>query len=265
MKFRYLIFFLIFSNYLFAQKQNDSCCISICNIINTSIDYFNFPKRFEKSDWLTIAGVASFTAFSTIFDKDIQNFSQKNSNRNSFLDKIFKIDDWYGTEKGIIGIVGVTYLSGLIFDSDKTKKDAIMIGEAALLSSAATHIFKRIIGRGRPYSTDDQNKFIGPDLFNSDNHSMPSGHTACVFAMSTVIAGLTDNNFIKVLSYLPAFGTAYARIYHNQHWFSDVVLGAGIGYFTGSFILNRQNNKDKVSISLLNDDTSIMLSLRILF
>ena len=29
-----------------------------------------------------------------------------------------------------------------------------------------------------------------------------------------------------------------ARVYNNQHWFSDVFLGSAIGYFTGVYIVN---------------------------
>jgi hypothetical protein len=39
-----------------------------------------------------------------------------------------------------------------------------------------------------------------------------------------------------------------ARIYNDQHWLSDVILGAAIGYFVGEFISNHSTNKkeDKV-------------------
>ena len=67
---------------------------------------------------------------------------------------------------------------------------------------------------------------------SSDRYSFPSGHTAEAFVSAeflhleyrgrvhwTVIAG----------GYAVAVGTAYLRMYHNKHWLSDVVAGAGIG------------------------------------
>ncbi len=67
---------------------------------------------------------------------------------------------------------------------------------------------------------------------SSDRYSFPSGHTAEAFVSAeflhleyrgrvhwTVIAG----------GYAVGIGTAYLRMYHNKHWLSDVVAGAGIG------------------------------------
>ena len=67
---------------------------------------------------------------------------------------------------------------------------------------------------------------------SSDRYSFPSGHTAEAFVSAeflhleyrgrvhwSVIAG----------GYAVGVGTAYLRMYHNKHWLSDVVAGAGIG------------------------------------
>jgi membrane-associated phospholipid phosphatase len=263
MKFKFIIFFFLASNLLYSQNLTDTCISIAKDVYNTTIDYYNFPHRFEKSDYLTAAGVVSITAAATLLDKEIRNFSQNPAHRSNFFDNIMEVDDWYGTEKGIFGIAGLTFLYGAVFHSEKTLKSAIMMGEAAGLATITTHIFKRIIGRERPYATKNQYIFKGLQIMDADFHSLPSGHTTCAFALSTVIAGLTDNDLLKVLAYIPAFATGYARVYHNMHWFSDAVLGGGIGYFTGRFILERNNLKDKVSVSVKQEDDSLMLSFKI--
>nr|MDA3861232.1 phosphatase PAP2 family protein [Melioribacteraceae bacterium] len=69
----------------------------------------------------------------------------------------------------------------------------------------------------------------------------------------------TDNNYLKILAFLPAFLTATSRVYQNHHWASDVFLGAFIGYFTAKYItdLHKQNevsptitNTPLISLSL---------------
>jgi hypothetical protein len=37
--------------------------------------------------------------------------------------------------------------------------------------------------------------------------------------------------------------TGYQRIYDDKHWFSDVFVGATIGYFIGNNIVNSEENR----------------------
>jgi membrane-associated phospholipid phosphatase len=65
----------------------------------------------------------------------------------------------------------------------------------------------------------------------SDRYSFPSGHTANAFAeaefMSQELSG--NSPLYGVLGYAFATTTGVFRIYHQDHWFSDVVAGAGLG------------------------------------
>jgi hypothetical protein len=39
--------------------------------------------------------------------------------------------------------------------------------------------------------------------------------------------------------------TGYQRIYDNKHWFSDVFVGAAIGYLIGNSIVDSEENRNK--------------------
>jgi membrane-associated phospholipid phosphatase len=80
--------------------------------------------------------------------------------------------------------------------------------------------------------------------FQEANVSFPSGHTATAFAISTVLANRIDNPIATVALYGLAGFTGYQRIYDNKHWFSDVFVGAAIGYFIGSSIVNSEENRE---------------------
>lgn len=66
----------------------------------------------------------------------------------------------------------------------------------------------------------------------SNNHSFPSGHTATAFMCATMMHreyGLTRSPWYSVGAYTIATATGIGRMLNNMHWFSDVMVGAGIG------------------------------------
>ncbi|WP_121810241.1 phosphatase PAP2 family protein [Mucilaginibacter kameinonensis] len=70
---------------------------------------------------------------------------------------------------------------------------------------------------------------LRPD--NSDYNSFPSGHTGNAFAGAEFMSQeLGDNSAAySVIGYAFATTTGVFRIYHKDHWFSDVIAGAGFG------------------------------------
>lgn len=66
-----------------------------------------------------------------------------------------------------------------------------------------------------------------PKCFNS----FPSGHTATAF-MGAELVRLEygdDSPWIAVAAYAVATGTGIMRVWNEQHWFTDVLAGAGMG------------------------------------
>ena len=73
---------------------------------------------------------------------------------------------------------------------------------------------------------------------------------AVAFAVSTVMADYSDNLFWKSFWYGGAGLVALSRVYHNQHWVSDVFLGGAIGFFVGNFINDYGEKHSKVLSNL---------------
>ncbi|WP_207532566.1 phosphatase PAP2 family protein [Desertivirga arenae] len=85
------------------------------------------------------------------------------------------------------------------------------------IMSKTVHKLKTASGRLRPDG--------------SNNRSFPSGHTATAFSTAEFmrLEYKDASPIYGIAAYTIAATTGALRLYHNVHWFSDVVAGAGIG------------------------------------
>lgn len=235
---KYFLFFFTFT-VLEIFAQTDSIFISDINdALQLSGQYYTVPLHYDSKDWITFSSVVGFTAIATLADKELKNYSQKH--RSDIANNIYNIDKYYRLDYAI-GSMILIYGYGLIAEDNRTRKLAVKLAEATALASSITLVSKITIGRARPFldkSVYYSNSFNIKDEFNS----FPSEHTTLAFAYSTVMANEVDNVFWKIGWYSAAGLVGYARIYHNQHWFSDVLMGAAIGYFSGEFVSDHNEN-----------------------
>jgi membrane-associated phospholipid phosphatase len=142
----------------------------------------------------------------------------------------------------LIGPVVMVYGLNLIGVSGKNT----FIDRTALLALTGGYagisgfILKHITHRLRPNGTD----YL----------SFPSGHTTAAFAGAEFFAQEYSSRspVYTVVAYSFAFTTGIFRLYNRDHWFSDVVAGAGFGilstklaYLTYPYIRNWLTHKDK--------------------
>jgi hypothetical protein len=73
---------------------------------------------------------------------------------------------------------------------------------------------------------------------STDNYSFASGHTAEAFVSAEFFHQEYKGRLhwtATAGAYAVAVGVGYLRMYHNKHWLSDVVAGAGIGMASTRF------------------------------
>jgi hypothetical protein len=89
---------------------------------------------------------------------------------------------------------------------------------------------------------------------NSDYLSFPSGHTGLAFLGAEFLAQeySSKSPVYTVIGYTFAVTTGIFRMYNRDHWFSDVVAGAGFGilstkaaYLVYPYLRNKLTHKDK--------------------
>jgi len=142
---------------------------------------------------------------------------------------------------GALIVAGGLYGAGLATDDRTLAGIGLHTGEAIVIANAITYAGKVLIGRARPHlDTDDPFDF---GLFrgwgNDDFRAFPSGHTTSAFAAAAaltteVVAHEPDAGaWVGVVLYGAAALVGVSRLYHNEHWASDVLAGAAVGSFGG--------------------------------
>lgn len=145
-------------------------------------------------------------------------------------------------------IIGTSmYVAGRLAHS-RWMADVGLHGEEALLAGdVVTTAIKWTAGRGRPFAEGDTNphdfKLLRGIRKGRDYSSFPSGHALAAFSAAAAVTNETAHWwkqgewFVGPVLYAGATAVALSRLYNNQHWASDVILGAGIGIFAGNKIV----------------------------
>lgn len=195
------------------------------------------PVRWNQTQWAVAFGVSSLTIGLITQDLAIQKFAQRN--QTVLLDNVSKyvLEPW-GSGLYTIPAMGIMYGVSFAIHDKKARMTAIKGVEAFAYAAIAAQILKQIFHRQRPYQGDPANPYMweGP-IGPLDYTSFPSGHSTAVFAVATVIASAYKKTvWVPVLCYSLASLTALSRIYDNDHWMSDVVMGSAIGLAIGQTV-----------------------------
>jgi hypothetical protein len=142
---------------------------------------------------------------------------------------------WSNVGLGLeIGSAALTYGLGCgkrrSYLRDSGFKALAAMGAAGTVDLALKLTFDRQF----PYTPGSTGKFWG------GGRSFPSGHSAASFAFAAVIAHRYPNKrWVKWTAYALATGVALSRYPAKKHYPSDIVMGATLGYMTGTYLAER--------------------------
>lgn len=145
-------------------------------------------------------------------------------------DGFTELANFLGDGRGLLPLIGGIYLLG----DDEDKETARLALAAFVNAAAVTHGVKMLTGRERPAISGDRAVFHGPST-DSRFMSFPSGHTSVAFAVATVLASRDPKN--DWLYYGLAAAVGWARVRKSAHFPSDVLVGAGIGIYSGNNVV----------------------------
>lgn len=238
--FTSIIFIIFQTSDLFSQVNEDKRG-DFKSFFEVGRDLFSSPRHFTTDDWLVAGAVLGTTAAAIPLDESIRGFAL--TNQMPLLENIAEMDRYYHIESMVIATAAI-YIYGSAADEINAKNLGVRLTEAVVYSGIITLAAKIIIGRGRPSLGKSSTEF-SPLNIDWDYSSLPSAHTTLSFAYSTVMSAEFNNFIWKFGWYTAAALVGAARIYHNDHWFSDVVLGAAIGYLVGDFVNRHKSNNNQ--------------------
>jgi membrane-associated phospholipid phosphatase len=117
----------------------------------------------------------------------------------------------------------------------------LLIVKSELLNGVLTYSLKYLAHEERPYSY--QSGLDGVPLVEREQNkqaflSMPSGHTSEAFVAATIVNKeyRYRNPWIGISAYALAATVGVFRMINDQHWESDVFVGAGVGVLSANIV-----------------------------
>jgi membrane-associated phospholipid phosphatase len=156
------------------------------------------------------------------------------------------------TETVLMITGGTVYGIARLRHDDGTADVALHTTESVLSAALFIQVVRGALGRARPYVIDDagEKKDVDPyDFepfhgFTSFNYrSFPSMHAMASFAVATALSeemrvrDTPNRRVISPVLYVGAAVPALARLYLDEHWTSDIVMGVFLGVLAGQKVV----------------------------
>lgn len=198
------------------------------NVLLDQKEIWTSPFHMHKSDakWWILFAAATAALIAT--DRDTSTIFENSPGQVRWAQHISNI----GAAYTLAGIDAGFYLYGILRNDSKAREVAVLGGEALVDSLIVVEGVKLATGRKRPDAQHDPSQFFdGGDGF-------PSGHAIATWALASVVAHEygRGSKIVPIVAYSLATLVSGARFAAQKHYASDIVVGAGMGWFIGRFV-----------------------------
>lgn len=196
-------------------------------------DFACRPAKWNSKQWIAASAVTGAGIGLYLHDTKIQDFVHCN-NPESFT----QFNKWFlhplGLGIWVAPVVGGMYLAG----NNRAKGTALAVVKSYGYGVFTATSMKYLFQRARPSHLSPSDPYHWDGLFGKwQFDSFPSRHAVLSFTMASVIASeYKETIWVPVLCYSLATMASLARVQNGEHWPSDVLIGAALGYAVGKFI-----------------------------
>lgn len=190
-----------------------------------------------------VSGAALIALFLSVFfwDLPVANYFNQQELGSVYYYSREITNIGYSIHYFLIALIGIIFSKWIHPNTDFFKKNiseeqnhqikkwSVFSFKALLLVGVLVNVMKFIVGRKRPHVSENFYP-LNFDFFNLDSHwhSLPSGHAQVLFTVATIAMLIWPKK--KYLFLILATLLTFTRVSIHQHFLSDVVAGATIGY-----------------------------------
>jgi hypothetical protein len=191
------------------------------------------PKNLRFSDTTWLVPISGLAAGLFVTDADVNRHMSQDPKTISNYRSISNIG-----LAGLAGGAGALWALSYKNHDSHWRETGFLAGEAALNSLVMTEVAKYSFGRQRPLQG------TGAGDFFQGGTSFPSEHAAAAWSIAEVIAHEYPGPLTKILAYGVAGLVSYSRVRAQQHFSSDVLIGALIGELSAYTVYKRHHDPE---------------------
>ena len=201
-------------------------------------DIWLFPVQLAKGQhWLPTLAIAGGTAGLVVADPHVMPYFRSHARGLDDLNDTF---DAPITTAEVAAVPVSLLVAGYMRHDQHQIGTALLAGEAYADSAVVDLVIKGITRRKRPSDVPPgasfNNTFFSGGKSPFRGSSFPSGHSAGVFSVATVVATRYQRRrWVPWVAYSFAAVISFSRISSSAHFPSDVFLGAALGYTTARY------------------------------
>jgi len=243
----FMMLHLVFYSTIAPAQTDDSCLITkkyLYSYFRDTRDLLSSPFKIKKEDWNFAGASLLIIPAGFMFDEPVERYfrrQQIRANNNEVID--FTLSNWgNGIYPGAAALL--LYGIGAGKKRDDLKWIALLQVKTLGIAAVASRFPKYIFQRNRPDENSAVNawNWNGPIQGFTGNYSFTSGHTFIVFSWAAVTASAYQEKKGLVLGlYTLASLVGISRVYKGDHWTSDVLGGAVLGYALGKLTYRFQD------------------------
>jgi membrane-associated phospholipid phosphatase len=241
----------------------------ISGFFKDEAEVWTSPFHLDLKGVLVAGTVLATTALLVANDEGIYENVKSYQGRNPWVDKVSPVVTQLGDWGVNCGIAGLFFLGGVIARDEKARDTGLMAWETLLHTGFLVQVVKHLSGRQRPSVDNGRDHWYGPSAFFkrysegnfSSYDSFFSGHSVSAWGLATVIAENYGNHgWVPPVCYGLAALVGLSRLTEGAHWFSDVFLGAVVGFAVGKMVVRNQHKRLQFAPALVSGGAGLSFS-----
>ena len=226
-----------------AFSQTDSGIVKqgyIASYWHNGIGLVKEPFKWRGDQWAKAGGLLALTAIVLSTDEAINPaFERWQTNTAVKFGDAGYILGWPPVQ---FGATTVVLGAGAIAKNKPLQNFALDNLQAQVYTSGLCFVVKHLAHRSRPNTGAGAFEWHGPFASSTNRYqSFYSGHTALAFSTATMIFLHSRKKWwVGAICYTAATGVGISRMQRQEHWASDVLMGAILGSAVSSYVYKRQ-------------------------